>query len=255
MSEPIDLDFLEQKKYEAIRLEEHLDCTDHWSKPYYSNVYKFKPGVRRVLIGVNPGGNCQSKKYYEKYGYEEKIWSENRKSFNSYLDERWGDRPSGAQRKGEDSLQIAVQRVFRTMYEPKKWKNRLRNTPCFNLVPVSSKGTRDPELDEIWDNGVDWSIELLEYLKPKFIILYGNGKTGKSVWAVLKSKFGLEDCEKTPLPFGNHSIKEGVFAERPLKGVAVLALPHLSHVKGKNLDTLCRKLQELRPFPRTRFRS
>ena len=244
MSEPADLDFLEQKRYEAIRLEEHLDCTDHWAKPYYSNVHRFTPRIRRVLIGVNPGGNCQSRKYYEKYDYEEKIWSYGRKSFNSYLDERWGDRLGGAQRKGQDSLQIAVQRVFRAMYGP-KWKRRLRNTPCFNLVPVSSKGTRDPELDEIWDNGVDWSFELLEYLKPQFIILYGNGKTGKSVWAVLQSEFGLGDCKKIPLHFGKYSIKQGVFAERPLKGVAVLALPHLSYVKGRNLDTLCEKLNEL----------
>ena len=247
MSEPIDLDFLEQKKYEAIRLEEHLDCTDHWAKPYYSNVYQFKPGVRRVLIGVNPGGNCQSKKYYEQYGYEEKIWSERRKSFNSYLDERWGDRPGGAQKKGQHSLQIAVQRVFKAMYGS-KWKSRLRNTPCFNLIPVSSNGTGDPELDEIWDKGVDWSIELLNYLKPRCIILYGNGLTppnGRSVWFVLKQKLCLKRYPKLTSDItSTYKIHRGVLQRKPFENVPVLGLPHLSYMKGDTLETLCDKLSE-----------
>lgn len=258
MSEPIDLDFLEQKKYEAIRLEEHLDCTDHWAKPFYSNVYIFKPEVERVFIGLNPGGNRHSKKYYKKYKYEKRIWSKDELLFNSYLDERWGDEPSGAQRKGEDRLQIAVQQVFKTMYGP-DWKATLRNTPCFNLIPVSTKDASDSKLDKIWVNGVEWSVELLEYLKPKFIVLYGNGrkKDDKSVWRALEQNLHLIDCCPRIDVTKTFKIYTGVIPKGTLKGTPVLGLPHLSRIHpsnkrtSKNLSTLCKRLGEsasLRPF-------
>ena len=231
-------------KLQATLQAESLHSKDHWAKPFYSDVNLFKPNVRRVFIGVNSKGDRYSHKYDKKQKNEQRVWSGNKPLHNAYLDECWGNRNKSPRPKGDSDLQIAVQRVFEAMYRS-KWKSKLRNTPCFNLIPVSSNGTGDPKLDKIWDVGVDWSFELLEYLKPQFIILYGNGKTGKSVWAVLKSEFGLGDCKKIPLHFGKHSIKQGVFAERPLKGVAVLALPHLSYVKGRNLDTLCEKLNEL----------
>ena len=149
-------------------------------------------------------------------------------------------------------MQIAVQRVFEAMYGP-KWKSKLRNTPCFNLVPVSSNGTKDPKLDMIWDVGVDWSIEMLEYLMPRFIILYGNGKTGKSVWAELDEKYGLIEISKD-IHFANdkdywkYRLKQHKIKDGPLKGVEVLSFPHLSYIKDY-LRNLERELKKLRPFP------
>ena len=144
----------------AKRLNRKLDPRDYWPKPYYSNVHIFGSGVRRVFIGLNPGGNRHSKKIYDKYGYAKKIWSDRRLSFNSYLDERWGKATDGAHRKGHAPLQIAAQRVFEAMYGD-DWECILRDTPCFNLIPVSSEapkvcgdpkrnGKLDSELKEIW---------------------------------------------------------------------------------------------------------
>ena len=182
----------------------------------------------------------------------------NKPLHNAYLDECWGNRNKSPRPKGDSDLQIAVQRVFEAMYRS-KWKSKLRNTPCFNLIPVSSNGTGDPKLDKIWDVGVDWSIELLEYLIPRFIILYGNGKTGKSVWRALEQKLYLTE-DKTPIDLVPITFKlyRGVLQGGILKGVPVLGLPHLSYIHrsskrtSKNLETLCHRLSELaaqHPFP------
>ena len=248
MPEQADLDFLDDMKLQATLHAESLHSKDHWAKPFYSDVNLFKPNVRRVFLGLNSKGDRFSHKYDKQQKNEQRVWSGNKPLHNAYLDECWGNHSKSPTPKGEADLQIAVLRVFEAMYGT-KWKSRLRNTPCLNLIPVSSNGTSDPKLDKIWDVGVDWSVELLEYLKPQFIILYGNGKSDRSVWTVLKTKFELNDCEKTtPLHFGKHSIKQGVLANTPLNGVPVLALPHLSYVKGKNLDTLCNELRSLRQF-------
>ena len=65
-----DLDFLEEKKLEATLLAESLHSRDYWAKPFYSNVHTFRPDADRAFIGVNPGGNRHSEKYYKKYKYE-----------------------------------------------------------------------------------------------------------------------------------------------------------------------------------------
>ena len=247
-----DLDFLKEKKLEATLLAESLHSKDYWAKPFYSNVHTFKPNVDIVFIGVNPGGNRHSEKYYKKYKYEEKIWSGNYLFFNSYIDERWGSAPHNVQGKGKDALQIAVKRVFKAVYGS-GWKDTLRDTACFNLIPVNSKNTKDPNLHKIWCNGVDWSIELLKlHLKPKFIILYGNdvSKNAKSVWRILDQRFSLVERDASGGIPPNFSIRYGVIENSPWgPDVSVLGLPHLSHVKGKNLDILCQKLRRQRTFP------
>ena len=257
MAESANTNFLKKMDRRAKRLEKKVDSCDPWAKPYYSNVHIFKPGVRRVFIGINPGGNCHSKRYYEKYKYEKKIWSEDRLSFNSYLDECWGDKPGGAQGKGEALLQIAVKDVFKAMYG-KGWRKRLKGTPCFNIVPISSKGKSDKQLDDkIWKLGVKWGIELVKYLEPDFIILYGNGEDKnqrKGPWAALKSEFGLANYKKECLDARlEKHLKRGTLTESPLKGVKVVGLPHLtSNMNDAIREKIYARLSEMaarRPFP------
>ena len=250
MLEPTDFNFLKGMEYEAKCLEEQLSCPDHWAKPFYSDGHTFRPGVRRVFLGLNPGGDRFSRELYVEYGCEEKIWSGNEPYYNSYLDERWTKYNENPAPKGKAPLQVSVQRVFKAMYGA-DWKSTLRSTPCFNMIPISSEGANDPRLKMIWNKGVDWGIRLIEYLKPEFIILYGNGDK-KSPWSVLESEFGLLDYrEAEVLPKLNYSIKDATLATDPLDGVYVLGLPHLSRVnrakKGvsKNLEILCTEICEL----------
>ena len=244
-----DLDFLEKMAADAKCLERKLDSKDHWAKPFYSDVNLFKPNVRRVFLGLNSKGDRYSHKYDKKQNNEQRVWSGDKPLHNAYLDECWGIRNKNLTPKGEADLQIAVQRVFEAMYGP-KWKSKLRNTPCFNLIPVSSNGTKDPKLGKIWDVGVDWSIELLEYLKPQFIILYGNGlttKDGRSGWLALEKKLCLKRYpESTKDITKTYKIHQGVIQKKSLNGIPVLGLPHLSYMKGKNLDTLRSRLRSLR---------
>ena len=248
MAEPADLDFLDDMKLQATLHAESLRSKDHWAKPFYSDVNLFKPNVPRVFLGLNSKGDRFSHKYDKQQKNEQRIWSGKKPFHNAYLDECWGNRSKGPTPKGEADLQIAVQRVFEARYGP-KWKSKLRNTPCFNLIPVSSNGTGDPKLDKIWDVGVDWSIEILEYLKPQFIILYGNGltvKDGRSVWLALEKKLRLKrDPESTKDITKTYKIHQGVIQKKSLNGVPVLGLPHLSYMKGKNLDTLSSKMRSL----------
>ena len=252
MPEPVDLDFLGEMKLQATLQAESLHSKDHWAKPFYSDVNLFKPNVRRVFIGVNSKGDRYSHKYDKKQKNEQRVWSGNKPLHNAYLDECWRNRNKSPRPKGDSDLQIAVQRVFEAMYRS-KWKSKLRNTPCFNLIPVSSNGTGDPKLDKIWDVGVDWSIELLEYLIPRFIILYGNGKTGKSVWVALNEKYGLIEISKDihfarGKDYWKYRLKQHNIKSGPLKGVVVLSFPHLSYIQDY-LDNLERELTKLRPFP------
>ena len=252
MLEPADLDFLDEMKLQATLHAECLHSKNHWPKPFYSDVNLFVPGVRRVFVGVNSKGDKCSHEYDKKQENEQRVWSGNKPLHNAYLDECWGNCEKSPAPRGRSHLQIAAQEVFKGMYGP-KWKHRLRNTPCFNLIPVSSNGTTDPALDNIWDNGVDWSIELLEHLSPKFIILYGNGKSGKSVWAALNEKYGLDEISKDihfaeGKDYWKYLLKQHRINKGTMKGVKVLSFPHLSYIQDY-LHNLERKLINLRPFP------
>ena len=231
----------------AKRLAKKLNSQDHWAKPYYSDISTFKPGVRRVFVGINGKGDKYSLKYDKQQNNRQRLWSGSRPLHNAYLDECWGDGPSGTEPKGQSSLQIAAQRVFEAMYG-KGWKGKLRNTPRFNLIPVSSNGTKDPKLSDIWDEGVEWGIELIEYLKPESIILYGNAKTGKSVWAVLQETYGLRQVHKpVHIAEKKYYLKQDTIGSGSIRGIRVVSMPHLSYM-ACHLPVLERELSKLRPF-------
>ena len=212
---------------EGVRLPGKRKSKDYWAKPFYSDVSTFRRGVPRVFIGINSKGDRRSLKYDEKQRNEQRVWSGNKPLHNAYLDERWGSRRTGIGPKGQSSLQVATQRVFKAIYRD-SWKRKLRKTPCFNLVPVSSHGVRDPVLEAVWSDGVEWGIELIEYLNPKLIVLYGNAEMGKSVWAALTERFSMADLKSCGGIPPNYRIEIGVLQREPLTGVPALGLPHLS---------------------------
>lgn len=248
MATRADLTFLKKMEAEAKCLAGGLDSRDHWAKPFYSGVRVFRPGVPRVFLGLNGKGNRYSFQYDREQGNERHIWSGTAKLHNAYLDERWGDVPSEPMLKGKAHLQIAVQQVFEAMYGD-DYKRVLRRTPCFNLIPVSSNGTKDKKLDKIWDDGVRWCIELLCYLRPKSIILFGNSrsKTSKSVWGALEQCLDIDEYYPEVDIIQTFKIYRGV-THKHVGAVPVIGLPHLSMMRGKNLDRLCRKLRSLGPF-------
>lgn len=236
----------------AERLAESLGSKDHWAKPYYSDVYTLKTGVSRVFIGINSKGNKWSLKYDKKQQNNRKIWSGQKPFHNAYLDESWGDTRGGPDSgKGQSGLQIAVKQVFRAMYGS-RWKKVLRNTPCFNLVPVSSNGTDDCKLDEIWDDGVKWGVKVIKHLRPKLIILYGNRRkpsNAKSVWRALERTLTLTETECPVHLSRTFKVYAGVIRHTSLRDTKVLGLPHLSMIKGRTLDDLCHELSDMAVSP------
>ena len=247
MAVSADLKFLEKMADEAKGIEDRLGNKDNWAKPYYSDLQVFTPGAQRIFVGLNPGGDGGSKKYYKAARIEKKIKSGDTPYFNAYLDESWG-----GQERGQDSLQIAAKRVFIAMYG-NEWEVTLRNTPCFNIIPVCTKNSSDPKLKKMWDDKeYQWGIELIKHLRPETIILYGDGDT-RSPWSALKSVFELQDCRKVEvLPKLNYSIKDGTLVNKPLEGTYIFGLPHLSWVNrtkrgiSKNLEILCNEIKELK---------
>ena len=219
---------------------------DYWAKPFYSDVHTFRPGAPRVFVGINSKGNRHSLEYDKQQQNEQRLWSGNKPFHNAYLDEAWGGSPGGPDEdKGSSHLQVAAQGVFKAMYGA-SGRKRLRRTPCFNLVPVSSEGIEDPVLDEIWDEGAKWFIELMEYLRPQSIILYGNAKTGRSVWAVLNEEYGLNQTHNSRRIAGwKYRLKQDTIATGVMGGIRVVSMPHLSYMDC-HLPVLERKLAKLR---------
>ena len=231
----------------AERLEERLRSKDHWAKPFYSDVHVFNPGAPRIFIGLNPGGDKGSRKYYEQDSSEDKIWSGHSPYYNDYLDGKW----EGYER-GQRPLQIAARRVFESMYGA-SWEDVLRNTPCFNLVPVCSEGSPHSKLKPIWNDSVMWGIELIKHLRPQSIILYTNGNSN-TPWAALRSRFGLRGYEELSLDVRlRKSLKQGVLNQYPLKDVPVVGLPHLTSGMNeqvrKKIYNYLTELAEQCPFP------
>ena len=228
----------------AKQLAARLHSPEHWAKPFYSDIHLFKPRPRRVLVGINSKGNRYSRQYDLDQDNEAKMWSGKRPLHNAYLDECWGNKPDQLDPKGQSDLQVAVQRVFKAIYG-NHWERRLRGTPCFNLVPVSSDGVKDPMLGKVWNEGACWGTSLIDHLRPQSIILFGNSHVGRSVWAALKQKYSLEDCVACTSTPPNYRLEICYLRNEPLSGAPVVSLPHLSMLKGRNLDSLCRKLHEM----------
>ena len=250
MAASADLKFLEKMADKAKCIEDKLGSKDHWAKPFYSDLSVFRRGVPTIFIGLNPGGDRKSKKYYKADDSETKMKSGDIPYFNAYLDENWGSSTHNPEGRGKATLQIDTKRVFETLFED-EWETTLRNTPCFNVIPVCSRKSTDSKINDIWNEGVQWGFELISYLKPQSIILFSNNrsKSAKSAWRALDQNLPLitsDSCSGIP---PNYSIYIGVIRNNSWKKeLPVLGLPPLYRVReGKPLNALCEKLSELMP--------
>jgi hypothetical protein len=209
---------------EARALEALVDSADHWAKPFYSSVTTLIPGAPRAFIGLNGAGERFGHRYDLEDRNHERAWES--PPYNAFLDERWGDEsrvfPAGAAQ-----LQGAVRAVFKEMYGD-SWEGVLRSTACFNIMPISSRGQDDPVVHRHWEAGMRWGIRLLEYLRPKLLVMNGNGDK-RSVWSAVNDEFGLREvAPRVVLENPTFSLKVGTIMSGTLAGCRVIGLPHLS---------------------------
>jgi hypothetical protein len=157
---------------EARALEALVGSADHWAKPFYSSVTTLIPGTARAFIGLNGAGNRTGHQYDLEDKNHERVWES--PTFNALLDERWGDE-GRVFSAGAAPLQRAVRAVFTEMYGD-GWETALRSSACFNIMPISSRGQADPVVLRHWASGLRWGIGLLEYLRPKLLVMNRNGE-------------------------------------------------------------------------------
>lgn len=193
-------------------------------KPFYSPYHMFDPSTKRVFIGVNPAGKPWDPDDTTGTKYAKLLGSDD---YNAYVDEVW----EGESVNGRAELQVNVQKVFETLFPHSEADRSLRDTACFNVCPLR---TKKPKFipDEIWEDCVDWTREILETIKPEIIICNGNGlKTSdppKSPWASLQQMhldirpYVLEQ-PRTVAPITCGTIMSG-----PLKDAKVVGFPHMS---------------------------
>ena len=106
---------------------------------------------------------------------------------------------------------------------------------------------------------VGWFLEVMQHVRPQFIVCMGNAGTAKSPpwsspWAALARKYGMEDVQEWRFrPRLNFTLRVGRLQESPFFGVRVLGVPLpvlgrqanylLSEVLG-----LVRRIGQKKPF-------
>lgn len=196
-------------------------------KPWYSSLSTFKPGVEVVVIGANPAGNPKDPpEDSDVNSYQENL---SRDGFNAYLHESWEDYPVG-----KAPLQCAVSIVFQELFGHCKSETRLLNAACFNVCPIRTWNTKERNLPEqVWQESMKWSKEVLNHLQPSIIICIGNNKERSSWSAITACRSATETGEvriKNSPP-----VKCGRFHSPIGENPMVIGLPHLSWFTSSNL--------------------
>jgi len=234
--------FLRSMESKARALEALVGSADHWAKPFYSSITTLVPGTTRAFIGLNGAGD----RFAHQYDLEDRTheWTWESPAYNAFLDDRWGDE-SRVFPVGAAPLQGAVRAVFKEMYGD-GWESVLRSTACFNIMPISSRGQADPVVHRHWEAGMRWGIQLLEYLRPKLLVMNGNGDE-RSVWSAVNDEFGLREvAPRVVLENQTFSLKVGEIMSGTLTGCQVIGLPHLS--RNRASPSLLRALGARRPY-------
>ena len=206
---------------------------DHWPdydadfKYWYNPRCLFESPAKRVFVGINPrreGDSWKKENHaYLDYGCDGKI-------HNEWIDGEWAG-------EGPEHQRLA-RVVFEELYGCENWESKLRRTPCFNVMPLRSRGANDIR-DKAWSKAVDWFKDVLLHLKPKTIICNGNsegyrGKPGKSPWVAVRSEFDVETLCRMPYTAnqGQNDREVAVKVDRitngALEGTIVLGLPQLT---------------------------
>ena len=213
-------------------------------KPWYSYAALFDGTTTRVFVGLNPGGSGESEELDKEY----RKWAYEKPGYCAWLDEGWEKRGGGSYPAGTEPHQKSAHKAFQAMYGD-VWQDILRSTPCLNVVPF-----RTPSREKLpcgaWGVAQPWFRQVLRHLQPDLIICNGNGESKEaSAWAALK-EFNTITAQKPIHTTDKGRIKYGHVTSGPLKGVAVVALPHLSKPyfwPGENPFQKLRRLRDSRP--------
>ena len=217
-----------QLEAQARAIANHWPGYDADFKYWYNPRCLFQSPAKRVFVGINPRREGDSWKKenlaYLNYGCEGKI-------HNEWIDGEW----EGDGTKHQELVQVA----FEELYGKADGITKLRQTPCFNVLPL-----RSPDADGIpfraWCKAIDWFVEVLMHLKPKTIICNGNsedfrGKPGKSPWAAVRSEFRAEEMDRMPYIANQGKYNEQKVAVKVdrindggLEGTMVVGLPQLT---------------------------
>ena len=217
-------------------------------KPWYNPPDSFRSGVKRVLIGINPGGNpinpdgpcheCRNPKWHGE-------------TFNEWVCAEW--RKNG---RVVTTHQQPMLDVFKALYGNDKGKRKLVNTPSSNVCPLR---TEDPKHipGAVWDESENWCLTLLEHLRPGTIICNGNSTSGerphRSPWSMVlaKQSDGNYDLEKSERVSVGHRkyLKHGIVRGGKLDGAHVIGMPQGIRGSRRKLHLELGKLIKLHKFP------
>ena len=217
-------------------------------KPWYNPPDAFRSGVKRVLIGINPGGNplmpygpnheCRAPKWHGE-------------TFNEWVCAKWRKNGRVIQPHQQHMLD-----VFKALYGNDKGKRKLVNTPSSNACPLR---TEDPKHvpREVWHESENWCLMLLEHLRPSTIICDGNLTSGKlphrSPWSTMLAKqsdgsYELEQSERVCVGHRKY-LKHGIVRGGKFDGAHVIGMPQGIRGKRCKLHLELGKLSKLHKFP------
>lgn len=191
---------------------------DSYGEVIYSSHETLKQGDI-YLMGLNPGGGGHTK-------LGEHIDKMLTRTDNSYTDEAWTNRKT-THRKGEAPLQERVKGLIGSL------GYNIEKVCSTNLIFTTSRSSNELCFGIA---GICWAFHeiLLDIVKPKIIITFGNSETSASPYFFLKSLFKGEEM-KIPSGYGDWTCK-GFNTTINGRDTFIVGLPHLSYYnpKGKN---------------------
>ena len=190
-------------------------------KPWYSHLSAFQPGIKRALVGIDPGGEPSMPDDTVGCRYRELLEGD---SYNAFLDERWPKESGSTElyRAGEAPLQQAVRKVFAILFPELDTEAEIRATTCFNACPIrTGLGSKIPPHGRVWSLSEDWYKSVLEHIRPELLICIGNGDV--SPWKLLNVD------EEKPIKFAKSAhLKHGSAKLKGGQSIKVIGLPHLT---------------------------
>ena len=235
-----DFPFARKMERKARRIAKQFDDEFNGVKPWYSYAELFEGQSVRIFVGLNPGGTSESEKLDKQH--KKRVYGE--PEYCAWLDEDW-EKSGGLTASDDDSHQGRAKKAFQAMYGCDEWEQVLRETPCFNVIPLrTSSAGKLPS--GIWDAAQPWFRQVLKHLQPRLIICSGSGNK-ESAWAAINEIPSITiKTEKSILTANNGYIKYGRVTSKRLRGVKVVALPHLSKRLFWPDESHFRKLEALR---------
>ena len=209
-----------QNKFVTFITEELDSLKDIPGETLYSSLSTLKKGDI-YLMGTNPGGS-------DNYLLSEDLEKLKTKTTNGYIDEVWKT-GRGKAKAGEGFLQKRVQNLISEIgYD-------LKNVCASNLIFTKSKNlkTLGYRFKDIADKCWNVHEEILKIVKPKIIIVFGNGESN-SPYSYLKKKYNIKKDEIDSIKnYYKYYAKSFTFELNGRK-TYVVGLPHLSRFPIKN---------------------